>query len=1071
MSISANFNAHAEPVYDCLEILHSDAKNGLSTNEAQKRLRDYGYNELGHEESTPLWKLVLAQFDDFLVKILLVSALLSFILAFFENSKESGITAFVEPFVILLILIINAVIGVWQEGNAENALKALKEMQSEKIECLRDGTYIRDFPARELVPGDIIKIRIGDKVPADCRIIKLKTTTLRAEESALTGEAKTILKYLISYLFYLLLFYYIRFCLLKEADMTCASDCGISEKINMLFSGTSITNGIAICVVVHTGMETEIGKIQQAVMDASEEEQKTPLSIKIDEFGEFLGKVIMVICVLVWVINFNQFSDPIHGSFIKGCIYYLKIAVALGVAAIPEGLPAVITLCLSLGTRRMVEKNCIVRKLPSVETLGCTTVICSDKTGTLTTNEMTVVCTYTMNANGKGTKRIITGVSYKPDGFVENIEDLEDGKLAMNHLEEVCSLCNSSSVEFDKKKNKYVCVGEPTEAALKILVEKMGVPDKEIQKSNRHNASIDSSLASHITNDYFNSLYTTLATLEFTRSRKSMSVIAKRKNSNDSNILFVKGAPENIIARCTSICLDNGTVVPLTPSLQSACESCVYSMSKESLRVLAMAGKTDLGDLSNYNGPSHPHHKDLLDFNQYEQIESGLTLYGFCGIKDPARPEVLPAIRNCQTAGIRVFMITGDNKVTAEAIAREVGIFEKDEDISNKSFDARQFMKLPLSQQKQLVGGCGGRVFSRTEPVHKKQLISLLREMGEITAMTGDGVNDAPALKQADIGVAMGISGTEVAKEASDMILTDDNFATIVSAIEQGRAIYQNMKAFIRYLISSNIGEVASIFFTSLLGIPENLSPVQLLWVNLVTDGLPATALGFNPPDPALMKLPPRDKDEGLITPWVFFRYMIIGLYVGFATIGIFVYWYIFDVAEDNHPLVLWSQLSKFHTCSAWEGFTVADYTGKNFESACDYFTVGSTKASTLSLTVLVTIEMFNALNALSETCSLLTVPPHKNIYLVLAILASFVAHFIIVYFPIFETIFGITSLTLHDLWLVFIFSFPVILIDEFLKLYSRLFMTPVNKKETVKEEAQPLLSSTKQWDLENKFL
>ena len=319
--------------------------------------------------------------------------------------------------------------------------------------------------------------------------------------------------------------------------------------------------------------------------------------------------------------------------------------------------------------------------------------------------------------------------------------------------------------------------------------------------------------------------------------------------------------------------------------------------------------------------------RKLLDINGFEAIESDLTLFGLVGIKDPARMEVSDSIEQCRQAGIRVFMITGDNKNTAEAIARDVGIFDEDEDISKKSYLARQFMQLSHDEQLRVLSGNGGRVFSRSEPIHKKQLIALLKQMGEITAMTGDGDNDAPALQQADIGVAMGISGTEVAKEASDMVLVDDNFSTIVAAIEEGRSIYQNMKAFIRYLISSNIGEVASIFFTAMLGIPEGLSPVQLLWVNLVTDGLPATALGFNPPEPDIMNKPPRDKDEGLITPFVFFRYVVIGLYVGFATVGIFVYWYVFDKgATDGHPLVTMHQLMNNSKCNSWTDFSLHGY-------------------------------------------------------------------------------------------------------------------------------------------------
>ena len=506
----------------------------------------------------------------------------------------------------------------------------------------------------------------------------------------------------------------------------------------------------------------------------------------------------------------------------------------------------------------------------------------------------------------------------------------------------------------------------------------------------------------------------------------------------------------------------------MTESIRQSILSHLTTLTSQSLRCLGFASKVMVDDLKDYNGISHSAHKYIIlhssyynrrltDVSQYEAIESDLVFYGLVGIKDPARMEVSDSIEQCRQAGIRVFMITGDNKNTAEAIARDVGIIAPGEE-KETSFEANEFMQLSHDEQLRVLSGNGGRVFSRSEPIHKKQLIALLKQMGEITAMTGDGVNDAPALQQADIGVAMGISGTEVATEASDMVLVDDNFSTIVAAIEEGRSIYQNMKAFIRYLISSNIGEVASIFFTAMLGIPEGLSPVQLLWVNLVTDGPPATALGFNPPEPDIMNKPPRDKDEGLITPFVFFRYVIIGLYVGFATVGIFVYWYVFDKgATDDHPLVTMHQLMNHSKCPSWTDFSLHGY-GSSFHTPCDYFEdKGKVIASTLSLTVLVTIEMFNALNALSEECSLLVVPPHKNMYLVAAIVASFIAHFCILYIHPLASIFSVSPLTWREWKLVLWFSFPVIVIDEVLKLVGRL----MDKKQRQNHvaEAVPLLS------------
>jgi Ca2+-transporting ATPase len=387
-------------------------------------------------------------------------------------------------------------------------------------------------------------------------------------------------------------------------------------------------------------------------------------------------------------------------------------------------------------------------------------------------------------------------------------------------------------------------------------------------------------------------------------------------------------------------------------------------------------------------------------------------------------------------------MITGDKKETAESIAREVGIFNEDDDVSTRSYTGSEFQHMTKARKEEvLMSDHTGRCFSRTDPTDKQDLVNILKDQGEIAAMTGDGVNDAPALKAASIGVAMGIAGTEVAKEASDMILADDNFATIVSAVEEGRAIYSNMKAFIRYLISSNIGEVASIFLTAALGLPEGLVPVQLLWVNLVTDGPPATALGFNPADDDIMRRPPRRADDMLITGWVFFRYMVIGLYVGFATVGVFAYWYLYyDWAGDGHTLVSYYQLSHWGQCSTWENFSVNNFGGMDFagDKACSYFTTGKEKASTLSLSVLVTIEMFNALNALSEDGSLLVMPPWANPWLLLAMAVSFGLHFVILYVPFLANIFDIVPLTMGDWYLVLLFSFPVIIIDEILKLVGR---------------------------------
>ncbi|KAL1521948.1 hypothetical protein AB1Y20_021595 [Prymnesium parvum] len=1020
----------AKPAEEVFAAHGTHPKDGLKSSQVAKLREEFGMNELDKEEGTPLWKLVLQQFDDLLVKILLGAATLSFVLAFFEEEEDSS--AFIEPFVILLILILNAIVGVWQEHNAENALEALKELQSCHAKVYRDGVLNPELPAAELVPGDLVEVSVGDKVPADMRLTKLKTTSVRTDEGALTGESETVM---------------------KQVEPVSA-DARIQDKKNMMFAGTTISNGGAIGVVTATGMSTEIGKIQANVQAASEDDEKTPLGQKIDAFGEMLAKVIAFICLAVWVMNYRQFSDPVHGGFWMGLIYYLKIAVALGVAAIPEGLPAVITLCLALGTRKMVKRNAIIRKLPSVETLGCTTVICSDKTGTLTTNQMTVVSMAYPGKSADGlVEHTVTGTSYEPWGEVLDFTMSE----GVADLAKVCALSNQAQVIYAK--GKYERVGEPTEAALRVLVEKIGIKGQP--------RPTDPALACKVANEAIAKDYPTNAILEFSRDRKSMSTLCgyskpktegrttRRTAGSGANMLYVKGAPESVLARCTHARLANGETVPLSAAQRKRILSTVAEMAARPLRCLAMAIGEELGDLADYDGPSHPSHKKLTDPSTFIELEQNLVFVGVCGIKDPARPEVAPAIADCKTAGIRVIMITGDTQPTAEAIAREIGIFGKNEEVVNRSFTGAEFFSFPREKQVQLLTGSRlSMVFSRTEPRDKQELVKILRQAGEVPAMTGDGVNDAPALKQASIGVAMGISGTEVAKEAADMVLADDNFATIVAAVEEGRSIYSNMKAFIRYLISSNIGEVASIFITALLGLPEGLIPVQLLWVNLVTDGPPATALGFNPADADVMKKPPRRADDQLISPWIFCRYMIIGLYVGFATVGIFAYWFIgYNWSEYQQPLVSYTHLSNWGKCQDFATLFPDNPYAPNFETwvsnggldlsskPCEYLNgVGKKTASTLSLSVLVTIEMLNALNALSEDGSLLQMPPWANPWLLLAMFVSFGLHFVILYVPFLASIFSIVPLTFNDWLLVLAFSFPVILIDEVLKLCGRMY-------------------------------
>ncbi|GAA6100916.1 sarcoplasmic/endoplasmic reticulum calcium ATPase 2 isoform X1 [Tachysurus ichikawai] len=919
------------------------------------------------------------------------------VLAWFEEGEET-ITAFVEPFVILLILIANAIVGVWQERNAENAIEALKEYEPEMGKVYRqDRKTVQRIKAKDIVPGDIVEVAVGDKVPADIRICSIKSTTLRVDQSILTGESVSII---------------------KHTDPVPDPRAVNQDKKNMLFSGTNIAAGKAVGVVVATGVNTEIGKIRDQM--ASTEQERTPLQQKLDEFGEQLSKVISLICIAVWIINIGHFNDPVHGgSWIRGAIYYFKIAVALAVAAIPEGLPAVITTCLALGTRRMAKKNAIVRSLPSVETLGCTSVICSDKTGTLTTNQMSVCRMFILDKaeieSCSLTEFTISGSTYAPEGevYLDNRPVKCSGYDALVEIATICALCNDSSLDFNESKGVYEKVGEATETALTCLAEKMNVFDTDVRnlsKIERANAC----------NSVIKQLMKKEFTLEFSRDRKSMSVYCTpSKGKSTTSKMFVKGAPEGVIDRCSYVRV-GATRVPMTQGIKDKIMSVIreYGTGRDTLRCLALATR---------DNPLRKDEMVLSETARFAEYESDLTFVGCVGMLDPPRTEVAASIKLCRHAGIRVIMITGDNKGTAVAICRRIGIFSEDDDVQGMAFTGREFDDLSPNSQRDAV--MVARCFARVEPSHKSKIVEFLQGFNEITAMTGDGVNDAPALKKAEIGIAMG-SGTAVAKTASEMVLADDNFSTIVAAVEEGRAIYNNMKQFIRYLISSNIGEVVCIFLTAALGFPEALIPVQLLWVNLVTDGLPATALGFNPPDLDIMNKPPRNAKEPLISGWLFFRYLAIGCYVGAATVGAAAWWFI--VADDGPQITLY-QLSHFLQCSP-DHPDFQDLECHMFESPYPM---------TMALSVLVTIEMCNALNSLSENQSLLRMPPWENVWLLGAICLSMSLHFLILYVEPLPVIFQITPLNLTQWMMVLKISMPVILLDELLKFVSRNYLEP----------------------------
>ncbi|NWI85463.1 AT2A3 ATPase, partial [Pitta sordida] len=986
--------AHSLPVLDVLRRFGVSESCGLSPEQVRRHREKYGPNELPAEEGKSLWELVLEQFEDLLVRILLIAAFLSFILAWFEEGEET-MTAFVEPIVIIMILIANAVVGVWQERNAESAIEALKEYEPEMGKVIRgDRSGVQRIRARDIVPGDIVEVAVGDKVPADIRIIEIRSTTLRVDQSILTGESVSVI---------------------KHADPVPDPRAVNQDKKNMLFSGTNIAAGKAVGVVIATGVYTEIGKIRNQMVET--EPEKTPLQQKLDEFSQQLSKVIFLVCIAVWVINISHFSDPVHGgSWFRGAIYYFKISVALAVAAIPEGLPAVITTCLALGTRRMAKKNAIVRSLPSVETLGCTSVICSDKTGTLTTNQMSV-CRMFIMEKVEGTQCSlhefsITGSTYAPEGqILKDEQPVQCGQYdGLVELATICALCNDSSLDYNESKKVYEKVGEATETALTCLVEKMNVFNTDLSKLSKVERA-------NACNSVIKQLMRKECTLEFSRDRKSMSVYCtptSPSNNSTGSKMFVKGAPESVIERCTHVRVGTAKV-PLTAPVREKILSRIrdWGMGIDTLRCLALA---------THDSPVRRETMQLHDSAAFVHYENNLTFVGCVGMLDPPRKEVTSSIEMCRKAGIRVIMITGDNKGTAVAICRRIGIFSETEDVSGKAYTGREFDELPPEAQQQACRDA--RCFARVEPAHKSRIVEYLQSFNEITAMTGDGVNDAPALKKAEIGIAMG-SGTAVAKSAAEMVLSDDNFSTIVSAVEEGRAIYNNMKQFIRYLISSNVGEVVCIFLTAILGLPEALIPVQLLWVNLVTDGLPATALGFNPPDLDIMEKQPRNPKEPLISGWLFFRYLAVGVYVGLATVGAATWWFLYDT---EGPQVSFHQLRNFMRCTEdnpiFEGID------------CEIFE--SRYPTTMALSVLVTIEMCNALNSVSENQSLLRMPPWLNVWLLGAIVVSMALHFLILYVKPLPLIFQVTPLSWPQWVVVMKISLPVILLDEGLKYLSR---------------------------------
>ena len=903
------FNKNVE---DVEKELKTNLEKGLNDEEVKTRQEKYGLNELKTKKKKSLIQKFLEQFKDFSIIVLIIAAIVSGAVGIAEGN---GIT---DTIIILIVVIVNAIIGVTQEAKAEKSLEALQKLTDHASKVIRNGN-VQVIPAKELVPGDIVLLDTGDYIPADLRIIE--AINLKSQESSLTGESVPVE---------------------KNTKVIEDEETGIGDRLNMLFSSSLITYGRGKGIVVETGMTTEVGKI--AGMLDSTEEQVTPLQEKLNKLGKTLGIAALVICVFIFVIGLIQGKEPIH---------MFMTAVSLAVAAIPEGLVAVSTIVLAIGVQKMVKKNAIVKRLPAVETLGSATVICSDKTGTLTQNKMTVEKIF-INKN------------------TFNLSDIKDINDDINKLVYSNMLCNDTKIG-----NEGELTGDPTETALVDMAFKL---------------------------DFDPSIYDRMPRVEeipFDSDRKLMKKNIKVKEIsvttvneiNGKYIVYTKGGVDELLKRCNSY-LENGEVKEDIEEYAKTIRQHNENMAKEALRVLSCA----------YKEIDHKPSKEEM-----KEIENNLTFIGMVGMIDPPREEAKKAVKKCKTAGIKTVMITGDHKITATAIAKKLGILEKEEEaITGLDLEKMTDEELAKNVRKY-------SVYARVSPEHKVRIVKAWQKNGEIVAMTGDGVNDSPALKTANIGCAMGIVGTDVAKEAADVILTDDNFATIVSAVEEGRRIYDNILKVIQFLLSSNVGEIVVLFLATLFtplfakwfGITnitklEILLPVHILWINLVTDSLPALALAFDPANSDIMQRKPEKPGKGIFTKGMSWRVIYQGAMIGLLTLIAFM----IGLGTTTEPI---------------NGLTLD-------ESKIE---VGQTMAFvTLALS-----ELVHVFNVRDNKKSIFKTKVFNNSKLIWAILASAALMIVILAIPMLRTIFSIPILPKANIIELIILIFAPIIIVEIFKL------------------------------------
>ncbi|MBF2046325.1 MAG: cation-transporting P-type ATPase [Elainella sp. C42_A2020_010] len=909
-----------------VELLQTDAVAGLSSQQVADRLVKYGANELVEIGGRSPLTIFVDQFKNIMLIMLIGVAIVSAILDIRESMASDAFVFPKDATAILVIVLLNGILGYVQESGAEKALSALKNLASSKVRVVRAGKTL-ELDSKDLVPGDLILLEAGVKVPADGRI--LEAANLQVRESALTGESHAVS---------------------KQAEASLPGDAPLGDRINLVFSGTEVVQGRATVLVTHTGMDTELGKIATALQGV--EAEPTPLQKRMSQLGNVLvtGSLILVSII---VIGGTLYRPNLFAELVE-------VSLSMAVAVVPEGLPAVITVTLALGTQRMVRRQALIRKLQAVETLGSVTTICSDKTGTLTQNKMVVQAVETASHSLR-----ITGEGYTPIGeFQQNGQAIAASRdPELQKLLWACVLCNDAILQ--KENGDWAILGDPTEGALLVLAGKAGWQQNQAEPACPR-----------------------VAEFPFSSERKRMSVMVQHSASDlPPYTMFTKGSPELTLERCTHIQIDN-QVEPLTSDQQRTILDCNNQLAAKGLRVLGFAYKFL---------------EQLPPEGSEDQSEAGLVWLGLVGMLDAPRSEVREAVAKCRMAGIRPIMITGDHQLTAQAIAEDLGIATDSSVITGQ-----QLERLSDQDLEETVRNIS--VYARVSPEHKLRIVRALQHQGQIVAMTGDGVNDAPALKQADIGVAMGITGTDVSKEASDMVLLDDNFATIVSAVEEGRVVYTNIRRFIKYILGSNIGEVLTIAAAPMLGLGGvPLSPLQILWMNLVTDGLPALALAVEPGRASVMQQPPKDPQESIFARGLGSYMLRIGLILAIVTIILMVWAYSYTEQVQGNGL----------DRERWQ---------------------------TMVFTTLCLAQMGHAFAIRSSNRLMIEVNPFSNPFVLIAVVVTSILQILLIYVEPLRAFFNTHYLTGTELLICVGFSSLIFVWIELEKLFIRWFSSSTKR-------------------------